>query len=157
MNLQTIYGECWYMNKGFYGYLLMLLIVLSSISAVSASDVQPDEVFGTYMKMDSYTVHKGDPLQVKVELFGEGTGYLWSDEWISSATIKLIVKDGNRIYQKTKSTTDLKGNAYLTVDTSELNPGTYELKSHYNGDWVFRFGYSQYAPCNCSSTLTVAE
>lgn len=113
-----------------FGLLILSLCLLVTVSPSSAG------IYNTYVKMDSYTVHHGENVTVKVELFSDGGGWFGSDGWVDHAKllIDVLAKDKNdhvitvmreRIY------TNLWANAYYTIDTSGMEPGYYELEVYF--------------------------
>jgi hypothetical protein len=126
---------------------------MSTISPISAGGI-----YATYFTMDSYTVHHGENVTVKVELYSDGGGYLGSDGWIDHAYIDFRVlkkdKDGSIVIIRDATiSTNLWANAYYTIDTSDMEPGQYALTA--NLPWSYSpLGYI-FLPSEGSSSLTV--
>ncbi len=110
--------------------------------------------FATAPKHDSYIIvnngyivhaKQGDQVTIKVELYGQYTGFPWGDKWLDSRTTSFNLsklkpdqsqKQRER-YMDVEESTNWKGNAYFTVDTSELKHGTYDICASWYGDSLY--------------------
>ena len=82
--------------------------------------------------VDSIQAHKGDNVNVKTQLW---THSYWPwDVRVDDANIKFRVYDKNGNYVNEQRTTSWWGYAEITVNTSNLQPGTYCLLVTYNGE-----------------------
>jgi hypothetical protein len=114
-----------------FGLVILSLCLMSTISPISAGGI-----YATYMTMDSYTVHHGENVTVKVELYSDGAGILGTDGWIDHAKLDFRVlkkdKDGSIVVIREKTiSTNLWANAYYTIDTSDMEPGQYALTANF--------------------------
>lgn len=133
------------------GLLFTCMFLVSSISAVSASDTG----IGTYIRMDSpITVHQGDKLEIKVELYGIQTGYpQGSDEWITGDKIYMSVYGGESFKWEGTSETNFFGNAYFKLNTANMTPGNYTIEAYTkNEDELYM---ERYADTNKKRHFTV--
>lgn len=148
--------EVLFMKIRMFSLVILSLCLMSTISPISAM-----EVYDSYIKMGSYTVHQGENVTVKVELFAENAGIFGTDKWVNGATLdfKLLKKDKdgefhylvyNRIF------TNEYGNAYYTIDTSNLEPGHYGLVADYPAfSPIVPINYGPLRDSTGSATLTV--
>lgn len=110
------------------GLLILNLCLISTISPISAG------IYDTYVTMDpSYTVHHGDNVTVKVELFSKEGGFLGSDGWLEHGRLfySVIAKNKNDAIiwvMRDEFKTNMWGNGYFTINTSGLEPGQYALE-----------------------------
>jgi hypothetical protein len=132
------------------------LVILSLCLLVTVSPISAMRVYDTHIDIGSYTVHHGEAVTVKVELFAENAGIFGTDQWVNGATLdfKLLKKDKDgEIHYPINDYifTNEWGNAYYTIDTSNLEPGHYGLLAYF----PFARGKCVFTDSTGSSTLTV--
>jgi len=108
------------------------LVILSLCLIVTVSPISAEGIYNTYVEMDSYTVHHGENVTVKVEAFSKGGGFLGSDGWLNCKRLHLdvVAKDNNNnliLVIRDRFDLNMWGNGYCTIDTSGLGPGEYAM------------------------------